>query len=97
MVAVVNEFKEKCKKPNKTVHFKDKDKNFLIHVHCLEENMDVKKEKRTFGKSVPKTRLPFAWNLEPLEETQIISIKKNYFSTYIFTFNKKEINGFFCL
>ena len=41
--AVVNEFKEKCNISNKIGHSKFKKDNFLIHVHCLQENMDVKK------------------------------------------------------
>ena len=44
-----------------------------------------------------KHGLLFKWNLDPLMETKIILTKKNYFSMFIFTFKKRNIDSFFSL
>lgn len=41
----MSEFKEKCTIENKIVNSLRKDNNILIYVYCLEENMDIDKEK----------------------------------------------------
>ena len=55
LVADVNEFKAKCLTTDKKLHSEYKNNNFLIHVHCLEENLDIEK-KKTFDQSISQTR-----------------------------------------
>lgn len=50
--SLVNKFKEKCTIDNKIVTGLKKD-DFLVYICCLQEHMDVEKEKKTFYKFIP--------------------------------------------
>ena len=59
--------------------------------------MDVEKEKKLLANLCHKHGISFDLRLEPPTEAKIILIKKNYFSTYIFTFKKKKFDSCFSI
>ena len=86
--ALVNDFKEHLKIPNNVVTWISKEKKFVLTVYCLEKDISVKNELDFLNLFYRHNG--FNWiKLDPFEVTEIISINKNYSSTFEFTSRKQ--------
>lgn len=66
-------------------------------MYCMEQDIDIFfKKKRLFNLSIKHGVGCFGsnWGIDS-ELTKIISIKPSYFSTFIFSFRKKDNDSFF--
>ena len=88
---LVNDFKEHLKIPNNVVTWiikKKEKKKFVLTVYCLEKDISVK-NKLDFLNLLYRHHGLNRMKLDLFEVTEIISINKNYSSTFVFTSRKQ--------
>ena len=83
--ALVDDFKEHIKFRN-IMTWKYEENKLILTIYCLEKNIFVNKELDFLNFLLRKHSL--AWMYNPFEVTEIISIRKNYSSHYIFISRK---------
>ena len=88
--------KQNCNIKKKIIEWKKDENKFSIVIYCLGENINVNKEMKLSNKLYKKHGL--WWTVfDPLEIKKIMSIKKIYDPTFIFSFNKQKPESFFSL
>ena len=100
MSGIVNafeEFGETSKIKNVIIDWSRKNNEIMLFVYCIEKHIVLNEKNRLLnlcckhGVSCGGT-----WEVPP-KLTQILSVRPNYTSTFIFTFKKKKTDSFFSL
>ena len=91
LLAVFQEFKEKCKVHNSIITYTRKNNEFLIYIYALQKNIDIKNEENKLRTLCYKPGIYYLndwgqqlWNLPILTEI-------------MFSFKKKETESLFSL
>ena len=102
LLAVFEEFKEKCKVKNSIMTYTAKNNEFLIYIYTLQKDIDIENEEKKLRTLCYKHGICYKndwgqhlWKLPKL--TEIILVGPTYSSTYVFSFKKKETESLFTL
>ena len=101
MSGIVNafeEFGETSKIKNVIIDWSRKNNEIMLYVYCIEKDINVLNEKNRLLNLCCKHGVSWGgtWEVPP-KLTQILSVRPNYTSTFIFTFKKKKTDSFFSL
>ena len=88
--AMFDDFKEHLKIQNYILTKKQREKKFTTTIYCKEENVDVKKELDYMIFLFLKHNLTIKHNFYPFEVTEIISLRRDYFSTFVFSCSREQ-------
>ena len=83
-----NYFKQHLKTSNHVLTKKRTEQKFTVNTYC-EEHINVKKELNHMNFSFLKHNL-MAMDLYPFEVTEVISLRRDYFSKYVFSCSRKQ-------
>ena len=84
-----DDFKEHLKIQNHILTRKRTEKKFTITIYCKEENIDVEKELDYMNFLFLKHNL-MRMGFYPFEVTEIISLRRGYCSTLVFSCSRKQ-------
>ena len=100
---LLREFKKKCEANvifDYIIDYTRKENEFSIYIYCLQKDINFEKEKKRLIKLYYKHGLCYntrywgpTWELP--KEKKITSKKPTCFSTYVFSFKKRELILFF--
>ena len=103
MSGIVNafeEFKQMSKINNVFIDWSRKNNEIILHVYCLEKDINILNEKNRLLNLCCKHGVSWGGGrgdgkFPPPKLTQILLVRPTYTSTFIFTFKKKKDRFFF--